>query len=91
MTFLDLLRLFELFAFYLDFFAFEIFFSKFLRLILKVTKFTTSHQKLPKIGPTKYKKLFFACRAKKALAKDRSPLQELEEGPRSGPHLLVLY
>ena len=26
---------------------------------------------------------------KKALAKDQSPPQELEEGPCSGPHLLV--
>ena len=27
---------------------------------------------------------------KKAFAEGRSPPQELEEGPRSGPHLLVI-
>ena len=32
---------------------------------------------------------FFARRAKKASAKDRSSPQELEVGPRSGPYLLV--
>ena len=33
---------------------------------------------------------FFARRAKKASAEGRSPPQELEVGPRSGPYLLVL-
>ena len=33
---------------------------------------------------------FFARRAKKALAEGRSPPQELEVGPRSGPYLLVV-
>ena len=32
---------------------------------------------------------FFASRAKKSLAEGRSPPQELEVGPRSGPYLLV--
>ena len=32
---------------------------------------------------------FFARRAKKASAEGRSPPQELEVGPRSGPYLLV--
>ena len=36
---------------------------------------------------TDIERSFFDQRAKKGL--DRSPLQELEEGPRSGPHLLV--
>ena len=39
---------------------------------------------------TDIKKSFFAQRAKKkALAEGWSPPQELQEGPRSGPHLLV--
>ena len=33
---------------------------------------------------------FFAQRAKKGLGLSRSPPQELEEGPRSGTHLLVI-
>ena len=35
------------------------------------------------------KSFFFAQRAKKALVEGRSPPQELELGPRSGPYLLV--
>ena len=35
------------------------------------------------------KPVFFSQRAQKELAKGQSPLQELEEGLRSGPHLLV--
>ena len=42
-----------------------------------------------KNGPKQHKKVFFARRAKKAAAEDRSPPQELEVGPRSGPYLLV--
>ena len=37
-----------------------------------------------------YKDFFLLNGQKKASAEGRSPLQELEEGPRSGPHLLVL-
>ena len=36
------------------------------------------------------KRSFFARRGKKGLAEGRSTPQELEEGPRSGPHLLVV-
>ena len=36
------------------------------------------------------KRFFLVQRAKKGLGLGRSPPQELEEGPRSGPHLLVL-
>ena len=39
---------------------------------------------------TDIKRSFFALRAKKGLGLGRSPPQELEEGPRSGPHLLVM-
>ena len=45
--------------------------------LLKVTKVTTGNQKWPKMGQ------------KKSSAKGQSPLQELEEGPRSGPYILV--
>ena len=71
----------------MDFFVFLGFLSKFLRLLLKVTKVTTGHQKLPKMGQNSIKSSFFARRAKKSLG--RSPPQELEVGPRSGPYLLV--
>ena len=43
-----------------------------------------------KNGPKQHKKFFFARRAKKDSAEGRSPPQELEVGPRSGPYLLVL-
>ena len=42
------------------------------------------------LAETDIKRPFFARRAKKGLGLGRSPPQELEEGPRSGPHLLVL-
>ena len=53
-----------------------------------VTKVTTGHKKIPKMGQNSIIRPFFARRAKKALG--RSPPQELEVGPRSGPYLLVL-
>ena len=62
-----------------------------IRLLLNVTMVTTGHQKLPKMGQKSIKSSFFARRGKKALAEGRSPPQELEVGPRSGPYLLVLY
>ena len=64
------------------------FFLKLLRLLLKVTKVTTGHQKWPKIGQNSTITFYFARRAKIALG--RSPPQELEVGPRSEPYLLVL-
>ena len=64
------------------------FFSKLLRLLLKVTKVTTGHKKLPKMGQNSIISSFFA--RKKALGEGRSPPQELEVGPRSGPYLLVV-
>ena len=54
-----------------------------------VTKVTTGHQKWPKMGQNSIRSSFFARRAKKASAEGRSPPQELEVGPRSGPYLLV--
>ena len=67
-------------------------------ILFKVTEVTTkSYQgyywtpKNAKNGPKQHNKLFFARRAKKASAKGRSPPQELEVGPRSGPYLLVLF
>ena len=59
-------------------------------LLLKFTKVTTGHQKLSKIGQNSIITSFFARRAKIASAEGRIPPQELEEGPRSGPYLLVI-
>ena len=61
-----------------------------IRLLLKVTKVTTGHQKLPKICQNSIIISFFARRANKASDEGRSPPQELKVGPRSGPYLLVL-
>ena len=61
----------------------------YLRLLLNVTTVTTEHQKLPKMSQSCIKRFFFAPRAKKALAEGRSPPQEVEVGPCSGPYLLV--
>ena len=71
------------------FFVFLGFLSKLLMLLLKVTKVTTGHQKLPKMGQNSIRSSFFAQRAKKASAEGQSPSQELEEGTRSGSYLLV--
>ena len=81
--------MFEIFRVFLDFFCFLVFLSKLLMLLLKVTKVTTGHQKLPKMGQNSIISFFFAPREKTALAEGRSPPQELEVGPRSGPYLLV--
>ena len=62
----------------MDFFVFFGFLSKLLRLLLKVTKVTTGHKKLPKMGQNSI-----------ISSEGRSPPQELEVGPRSGPYLLV--
>ena len=72
----------------MDFFYLK---KKILRLLLKGTMsmVATGHQKLPKMSQNSIISPFFAQRAKKALAKGRSPSQVLEVGPRSGPHLLV--
>ena len=59
-------------------------------LLLKVTKVTTGHQKLPKMGQNSIISCFFARRAKKASAEGRIPPQELEVGQHSGPYLLVI-
>ena len=72
------MNFFEIFLFLGDFFGFSGFLSKFLRLLLKVTKITTGHQKLPKNGPKQHYKpslgpFFFA-------SAEQSPLQELEVG-----------
>ena len=55
------------------FFGFFGIFFKFPRLLLQFTEVTTDHQKFQNVGQNRHK----------------SPPQELEEGPRSGPHLLV--
>ena len=66
----------------MDFFVFLVFISKLLMLLLKVTKVTTGHQKMPKMGQNSIINSFFARRAKKPFAKGQSPPQELEVGPR---------
>ena len=55
-------------------------------LLLKVTKVTTGHQKLPKMGQNSIISYFFA---RKASAEGRSPPQQLEVSRRSGLYLLV--
>ena len=56
---------------------------------LLITKVTTGHKQLPKMGQNSIRSSFFARRAKKASAGGRSPPQELEVGPLSGPYILV--
>ena len=71
------------------FFLFLGFISKLLRLLFKVTKVTTGHQILPKISPNSKISPCLDPKGKKALTEGRSPPQELELGPCSGPYLLV--
>ena len=66
-------------------------FSKLLRILLKVSRVTTEHQKWPKMNQNSIKSSLFAQRAKKASAEGQSLPQELEVGPRSGPYLIVIY
>ena len=94
--FLSFLAFFKYFFWIFYNFFFSIFFSrffgflsKFLRLLLKVTKVTTGQQKLPRMGQNSIISFLFAWRANKASAEGWSPAQELEVGPRSGPYLLV--
>ena len=63
----------------------------------KVTKVSTKSSqgfywtpKMAKNEPKQHNKLFYSLWAKKATAEGRSPPQELEVGPRSGPYVLVL-
>ena len=56
---------FEIFGISFDFFGFLGFLSKLVRLLLKVTKFTTGHQKLPKMNQNSIIRSFFAGRSKK--------------------------
>ena len=66
------------------------FFSKLLRLLLKVTKVTIGHQTWPKMDQSSITSYFIAQRAnKKASAKGWSPPQELKVSPRSRMYLLV--
>ena len=81
----------DYFGFFYFFFIFLFFlvYFKVNRLLLNVTMVNTGHQKLPKMGQNSIKSSFFALSVKKASAEGRSPPQELEVGPRSGPYLLV--
>ena len=71
----------EIFGFFFKWFSG--FHSQLLRLLLKVTKVTTGHHKLPKMGQNSI--------IKKVSAEGQSPPQELEVGPHSRPYLLVCY
>ena len=62
------------------FFGFYGFLYKVTKILLKVTKVTTGNQKWPK----QHNKVFFLPEGL-----GRSPPQELEVGPCSGPYLLV--
>ena len=81
----------------LDFLKFSGFLGDFFFWIpFKITKVTTkSYQgyywtpKIAKNGPKPHNKFFFCPKGKKASDEGRSPLQELEVGPRSGPYFLV--
>ena len=79
--FLTVFEIFEIFGFFMDFFGLG---------LLKVTKVTNGHQKMPKMGQNSIITSFFAQRSKKASAEGLIPLQELEVGPRSGPYLPVI-
>ena len=70
------------FGFSLDFFGFLEFLLKLLRLLLKVTKVATGHQKLSKMGRNSILSFFFfARRAKKSLGRRPKPTA----GARSRP------
>jgi len=77
----------------LDFGIFWIFLKFFGFFFFIVTNVTTKcyhgYYWTPKMGQNSIKSSFFARRAKKASAEGRSPPQELEVGPLSGPYLLV--
>ena len=80
----------------MDFIGFFLIFFCFLLVSFKVTKGTTKcyhgyywTPKIAKNGSKQHKKLFACPKGKKSLG--RSPPQELEVGPRSGPYLLVNF
>ena len=76
--------------FFWDFFlpCFKIIF-KVAKLLLKITKVTTEHQKWPKIRISSVKSFFFSLKDKKTSAEGRSPPQELEVSPQSRLYFLV--
>ena len=63
------------------------FFSKLLRLLLKVTKVITEHHQWPKMGQNRIISSIFLPEWQQSLG--QSPPQEQEEGPHSGPYLLI--
>ena len=70
--------------------------KKLLRLLLKITEVTTVHQKGLKVGPNSFTKKIFARRANKkasveGLGRRPKPSAGARKGPRSGPHLLVIF
>ena len=96
--FLDFFDFFSIFGFFEYFGFFWIFFGflNFFLVSFKVNKVTTEcyhgycwTPKFAKNGPKQQKKLFFCPKGKKSLGLGRSPPQELEVGPCSGPYLVV--
>ena len=55
-------------------------------MLLRLLMITKNYQHLAR---NSVKKSFFTRRAKTASAEGQSPPQVLDEGPRSGPHLLI--
>ena len=94
LDFLDFFWIFWVFWTFFGFWDFLNFFEIFWIFFVIVTNFTTKcyhgYFWTPKMGQNSIKSFFFARRAKIALAEGRSPPQELEVGPRSGPYLLVV-
>ena len=95
-VFLDFLDFFWIFWIFWTFFGFgdflkffEIFWIFFVIVINVTTKCYHGYYWTPKMGQNSIKSPLFARRAKKTSAEGRSPPQELEVGPRSGPYLLV--
>ena len=71
----------KFFGFHLDFFGFQEFLSKLLRLLIKDTKVTAGHQKLPKMGKNSIKSSLFCPKGKKSLVRRPKP----SAGARSRP------
>ena len=84
--------LFGIFEFFILFYFFWIFCSfwillKLLRVLLKVTKVSTGHQKWPNIDQNSIFRFFFPKRAKKTLGQSQKP----SAGARRSPHSCIFY
>ena len=66
------------------------FLTKWIRLLIKVSKVATRNQNCPTMGQNSIMIFCLPWRAKKASVEDRSPPQEQEVGPHSGQYLPVI-